>query len=152
MNHKLSRKGKLKSGAEIGLEDIEIISHRDGDRPHYVLDSDKWDEDIDLTGDSMHDFKHIVARHGHPAAGGDWPISPGTAMESVEEAFPETMGPADIKQVIETAIEEGEVGGNSGELVYDGHKLDKYDISQIHVRRNSDSGIVQTAFASGENQ
>ncbi len=73
-------------------------------------------------------------------------------MEGIEEAFPEVMGPEDIKQVIEMAIEEGEIGGNAGELVYDGHKLAKYDIGQVHVRRNSDSGIVQTAFASGENQ
>jgi len=115
------------------------------------LNTNKWGENIELTGDGMSDFKHISARHGHPDAKGDWPVRPGTETESIEyEAFPASMTPEDIKSIIELTVSQGRIGGNSGELIYDGAELDSYGINRVHIRRNPKSGEIQTAFPVGD--
>ena len=145
LNHQLSRKGKLKHGAEIKFEDVDRIAYHSG-RPQYIIQSNKWGDSVDLVGDGMHDFKHIVARHANPKSANDydWPVTPGSDL--AESVFPKSMGPQEIKDVIEIGIRNGNTGSNSGKIVYSGSELSEYAISEIIIRRNPDTGVIQTAY------
>ena len=146
LNHKLHKKGKIRKTTDISMEDIEIIEHREGERPHYLLNTNKWSAEMELTGTGMHDFKHITARHGHPDSTDKWPVSPGNEQRSTKEAFPVEWGPQKIKQIIQLTIKQGQKGDDSGELVYQGPKIAQYDFDEVVVRRNSSTGVIQTVF------
>ncbi|AWB28577.1 hypothetical protein HARCEL1_00780 [Halococcoides cellulosivorans] len=116
-----------------------------------MLQTNKWASDIDLTGDGMHDFKHVVARHAHPDADGDWPVQPGSEIEQFpEEAFPKEVGPGELKDAIEITVRRGNVGDDAGELVYSGSSLDRFGVDEITIRRNPKTGVIQTVYPSGD--
>jgi len=155
LNRKLSDKNKLQPGARIGFEDIERVVYpeqvlEDSSRVGYLLQTNKWADDVSLDGDGMHDFKHIVARHADSSSSDDydWPVTPGIEADPNDaDLFPASLSPEEIKDVIEITIKHGDFGENSGEFIYSGPKLDQYGIqNQVVVRWNSQSGEIQSAF------
>jgi len=155
LNRKLSDKNKLQPGARIGFEDIERVVYpeqvlEDSSRVGYLLQTNKWADDVSLDGDGMHDFKHIVARHADSSSSDDydWPVTPRIEADPNDaDLFPASLSPEEIKDVIEITIKHGDFGENSGEFIYSGPKLDQYGIqNQVVVRWNSQSGEIQSAF------
>lgn len=122
-----------------------LIEHREGDRPHYVIETHKWQEEIGLAGDGMFDLKHIAARHGHPDSDG-WPVSPGSEYEEDRDLFPKEWDVEKIKELIRRTIRDGEIGRNSGELVYPDPEFDKYQFDQVGLRRKPKNGLVQSFY------
>lgn len=60
------------------------------------------------------------------------------------------MGPDDIKDAVEVTIKKGQTGKDPGELVYVGAEIQQYGIDKMHIRRNSNTGVIQTSYKSGE--
>jgi hypothetical protein len=149
LNYEL-KKYREKINKKISGQDIILIELR-GDRPHFLIETNKWEEEIGLAGDGMHDFKHITARHANQDADGDWPVSPGTERERPEDQFPKHWGPEKIKDLIRITVREGSIGKNKGELVYpdsesDNTEFDDYHFDKVALFRNTSTGIIHSFY------
>jgi hypothetical protein len=145
LNHRLETI-KNKINERISGEDIILIEHREGDGPHYLIETNKWREEIGLVDSGMHDFKHITARHGHPNSDADWPVSPGSKRDTEEDSFPEDWGDEKLKEIIRRTIRDGTIGDNAGELVYSDPEFDELSFDEVVLRRNTDLKIIQSFF------
>lgn len=145
LNHELERRQKIDE--RIGGGDICFVGYGGpSGQPHFLLNTEKWAVDVGLDGDGMFDLKHTAAKHAHPNSDEDWPVEPGLESAREDELFPPEWGPSDIHELVRVIVTEGEVGMNSGELVYRGHELDSFSFDAIALMRNTDTGVIHTVY------
>ncbi|WP_244509623.1 eCIS core domain-containing protein [Haloferax larsenii] len=148
---------KLEENSDFTVEDVKTAMYAPGPDEQLsrelalLLQTDKWEAGTTFDK-GVHDWKHIVARHVHPDASGEWPIDPGSEIstERSATAFPSQMDESTIKSIIENAThgaskEDISIQANGYRTVkYDGTELPS-GIECVKIVYDS-SGQIVTAY------
>ena len=119
-----------------------VVYDRDGN-PTMLLDTNKWVSGniYDTVLENGPGWRHVVYRHVSPSAPGDWPTTRNAGATSI---YPDDLSPAEVKDLIEVTVRNGNVDGSS--ITYSGSKLDEFGVDEMLVIRGQDNGVFVTAY------